>query len=171
MIVIRQMTKEELECARDIDVSESDDYHYRCVNGQLETVQQGWTRGNWDAVTWQETLADWDSYLGMDVILGAFVGEQLVGLASLSYGKTPTVAQLVSIHVSQPYRRHGIGAQLMQVLMGIARNQGVTRLYVWATNSPSAVNFYLNQGFQPVQPGSEFYTGEVLEDFPMIVDL
>src|SRR3712207_3187877 len=141
------MTKAELDCAHDIDVSESDDYVYRCVQGQLESLQQHWTRDDWDAGTWQATLADWDSHLGMDVIVGAFAGEQLVGLASLSYPKTGTVAHLVSIHVSRPYRRHGIGGRLMQEVMRRARTHGATHLYVWATTSPSAVNFYLDQGF------------------------
>ncbi|MEZ4870499.1 MAG: GNAT family N-acetyltransferase [Caldilineaceae bacterium] len=181
MITLRPLTKAELVCAPAIDLSETDEFFYHCVNGQLEMVQQPWRRGDWDAATWQDNLADWDGYLGLDVILGAFATEQLagkqltkeslVGLASLCYRKTATVAQVVSIHVSRPYRRQGIGTLLMQAMIRLARVDGATQLYVWATNTPSAIGFYLNHGFHPIAPGHEFYLAEAIDDIPLIMNL
>ena len=167
MITIRFMNEDELGLAADIDVSESGSAIYQCVAGQLKRIEQTWQRADWSAETWQENLADW-AFLGRDVILGAFADDhKLVGMAILGYHKTATMAQLVSIHVSRAYHRRGIGSQLLAKLVQMARDMGKTEMYVWATNSQAAVEFYLNQGFQPVQPGHAFYRGDI-EDIPMI---
>ncbi|MEM7125583.1 MAG: GNAT family N-acetyltransferase [Chloroflexota bacterium] len=166
MITLRKLNPNELTLAGEIDVSEEGNALYQCVDGRLNLIQQSWQRADWSAHTWQENLDDWQ-FLGFDEILGAFHDKTFVGMAILGYDKTATTAQLVSIHVSRPYQRQGIGGQLIEQLIELARQKEKKQLYVWATNSQSAVDFYLKHGFQPIQTGHVFYE-EVEDDIPML---
>ena len=85
----------------------------------------------------------------MDVVMGAFDGATLIGMASLRYRLTETMAQLVSLHVSRAYRRHGVATRLLHELMRLARLSKARELYVSANPSASAVGFYTRLGFAP----------------------
>lgn len=171
MITIREMENREWERVSEMDVSETDNFRYRVIGDALEQIPQTWSRAAWDAETWRSNLADWNAHLGIDLMVGAFDGEQLVGMASLCYVKVAGTAQLVSMHVSQSHRRQGIGELLMQQIVNAAQQDGADQLYVWATNSPSAVGFYLSQGFQPLKPDDALYNTEEDDDIQMIMKL
>ena len=81
-------------------------------------------------------------------LLGAFVEDKLVGLAILRYDLEPGMSQLALLHVSDGYRRQGIGAELTEEMIRMAKERGSTMMYVSATPSESAVGFYLSQGFE-----------------------
>ena len=59
--------------------------------------------------------------------------------------------QLVLLHVSRAYRRQGIAARLMDEVVTLARERGAAYLYISATESRSAVGFYLSQGCELAQ--------------------
>jgi N-acetylglutamate synthase-like GNAT family acetyltransferase len=111
--------------------------------------------------TWRDTLKP-------DVFLGAFAGEQLVGMASLRHRLAPNMAQLTTLHVSKPFRRAGVARELLRSVMGLAKESGARSIYVSATPSESAVGFYLSQGFRPADvPDPEMFRLEP-EDIHMI---
>ncbi|MBU1173915.1 MAG: GNAT family N-acetyltransferase [Alphaproteobacteria bacterium] len=83
--------------------------------------------------------------------LGAFDGGALIGIAMLTPGIEPGVAQLSFLQVSAAWRRHGIATRLLRILLDRARALGHARVYVTATPTPSAVGFYLRAGFVPVK--------------------
>jgi ribosomal protein S18 acetylase RimI-like enzyme len=149
MIVIRELTPDELQRAREIDVSESGCIICRCAGGEIRAVVEEWHRPSWSAAEWQETIEKWTVEHKWDVMLGAFASERLVGMASLRYRLTDTTAQLVSLHVSRDARRQGVATKLLQEIVRLAREGGAEELYVSATPSESAVGFYLKQGFRP----------------------
>ena len=118
-------------------------------NGELTAAPFEWQRPAWDAAHWEEKLTTWAQVLRWDVVIGAFDGATLVGLASLRYRLTETMAQLVSLHVSRAYRRHGVATQLVHELLRLARQSGARELYVSAAETPSAIGFYTRLGFAP----------------------
>ena len=70
-------------------------------------------------------------------------------VASLRYRLTETMAQLVSLHVSRAYRRHGVATRLVHELMRLARQSNARDLYVSAAPTASAIGFYTRHGFAP----------------------
>jgi GNAT superfamily N-acetyltransferase len=148
-ITIRRLSENDLRLAQGIDVSEEGQSVFRYINGQLTTEPREWHRPAWDALEWERKITTWAHAHGMDVVIGAFDGATLIGMASLHYRLTETVAQLVSLHVSRAYRRHGVATRLLQELMRLARRSNARELYVSANPSASAVGFYTRHGFAP----------------------
>ena len=146
---IRRLSESDLRLAPGIDVSEDGQLLYRYSNGKLTTEPREWHRPAWDAAQWEEKITTWAEVLRWDVVIGAFDGATLVGMASLRYRLTETVAQLVSLHVSRAYRRHSVATRLLRELLRLARQSNARELYVSATESESAIGFYTRHGFAP----------------------
>jgi ribosomal protein S18 acetylase RimI-like enzyme len=148
-VTIRRLSENDLRLAQGIDVSEDGHLLYRYRNGALTTEPREWHRPAWDAAHWEDKLTTWAQVLQWDVVLGAFDGATLVGMASLRYRLTETMAQLVSLHVSRAYRRHGVATQLVDELIRLAKQNNVSELYVSASEKESAIRFYTRHGFAP----------------------
>lgn len=83
------------------------------------------------------------------ILLGALDGDKLAGVAVL--GNRPIcgdedMLQMVFLHVSEGHRRRGIAGELMEEVVGRAKEKGAKRLYISATPSDSAIGFYFSQG-------------------------
>ncbi len=148
-VTTRQLAENDLRLAQGIDVSEDGQSLFRYINGQLTREPREWHRPAWDASEWQDKITAWAQVHKWDVVIGAFDGATLVGMASLRYRLTETVAQLVSLHVSRAYRRHGVATQLVHELLRLARQRNARDLYVSAAPTPSAIGFYTRHGFAP----------------------
>jgi len=85
------------------------------------------------------------------MMLGAFDGERLVGIAALRPHLTETMAELAFLHVSNGYRRQSIASRLFEQIVALARESNAQALYVSATPSGSAVGFYTSKGFEMTQ--------------------
>jgi ribosomal protein S18 acetylase RimI-like enzyme len=148
-ITIRRLSENDLHLAQGIDVSEEGQSLYRYFNGELTPEPREWRRPAWDAPQWEDKITAWAQVLRWDVVIGAFDGATLVGMASLRERLTETVAQLVSLHVSRAYRRHGVATRLLHELMRLARQSNARELYVSAAPTESAIGFYTRHGFVP----------------------
>jgi GNAT superfamily N-acetyltransferase len=83
------------------------------------------------------------------VFLGAFVAGKLVGVAVLGgerIGARSDQLQMAFLYVSNGYRRRGIATGLMDEVCRRARQNGARQLYISATETESAVGFYLGYG-------------------------
>ncbi|MBV7330828.1 GNAT family N-acetyltransferase [Chloroflexi bacterium TSY] len=163
----RQLTKDEIWLACDIDIAETGNLVYRFRSNELETEEKAWDRPNWSVEHWQENLKDWRDYVGIDCLYGAFVDGQIVGMTSLRYPREDGVALLVSIHVTREYRRGGIGQMLFQQILERARERGAKAIGVYAVPTDSAIGFYLAQGFRPRSVFSDDGNEETMEDIYM----
>ncbi len=169
---IRPLTRGELSRIAEVDVSEDGDRIYHNVAGRLVTESGSWHRPRWDADECQRRIAGFTAELDRgDAVLGAFAGDRLVGVASLRFRLSADMAQLVSLHVSQSYRRHGVASALVDEIFQRARASGAQRIYVSATPSDSAIGFYCRKGFELAeQVNEELFTLEP-EDIHMIKEL
>jgi predicted N-acetyltransferase YhbS len=71
------------------------------------------------------------------------------------------MAWLVFLHVSNAYRRQGVGSGLWSAAIDRVRAAGCLSIYVSATPSASAVGFYLDRGCEVVRvPHSALYAEE-----------
>ncbi len=172
---IRTLAPNELHLLSQIDVSETITLFYRMVDGKLESYQRTSARPHWNATDWAHETEMWQRNLMPDIWLGAFDGDRRVGAASLRYrlpGMTSArMAQLTTLHIDKAYRRQGVARQLFAEIKRLAKESGATSIYVSATESQSAVGFYLRQGFVPTEhPHPELFALEP-EDIHMICQL
>jgi len=88
-------------------------------------------------------------------LLGAFHGDEFMGLAVVDGRFEPDRAWLAFLHVSRPHRRRGAASALWSAAVDIALGAGARSMYVSATPTGSAVGFYLSRGCtlaDPVHP-------------------
>lgn len=171
MFEIRPLSAAELDRLAEIDVSESGSVVYALVNGELRGHAEEWQRPRWDATAWRRKYAEWQHTLKMDVALGAFDEERLVGMASLRYALTDSMAQLTTLHVDRAYRKRGVARALVQEVVRLVKESGAASLYVSAVPSESALGFYRSQGFALVdEPHPRLFELEP-EDIHMVKNL
>ena len=172
VITYREMAPAELPGrATEIDVSEHGAVVYTWIDGELKAVPEAWDRPRWTTETWHQEK--WSTVLSLAGVRawGAFHQEQLVGLVVYRPHLTAGMAQLAALFVSKDHRRQGIAARLTGEVGRQAKRDGHARLYVSATPSESAVNFYQRQGFVPTQDThAELYELEP-EDIHMVKEL
>lgn len=155
MIQIRQLPSSDIARLAEIDRSEHVRMSYTYRGGALQAKEVDWHVPAWFAEgegphSVQTMIRFCREHLeARGVLLGALDGERLAGAAILRDRLTESMAQLAFLHVSRPYRRQGIAARLVEEAARLARLAGARDLYVSATESQSAVGFYLSQGFRP----------------------
>ena len=80
---------------------------------------------------------------------GAFAGELLVGAVVLEnrfIGNAKDTLQMKFLHVSNNFRKQGLGKQLFALAEERAIELGAKKMYISATPSENTVNFYLHLG-------------------------
>ncbi len=173
----RWMEPDEVERVGEIDRAEQIRTGYEFTEGKLQQLIV-----NWDSPTWPAE-GDGEYTIAAQVrfcrdhlerkgrMYGAFDDEKLVGIGIIQQGVREGIAQLAYLHVSNGYRRMGIGERITKELTREAKRAGAMKMYVSATPSGSAVGFYLSRGFRPVDtPIPELFELEP-EDIHMMMDV
>jgi GNAT superfamily N-acetyltransferase len=149
---IRRLPPESLRLISDIDRSEEVRVGYTVEDGALISHRVHWLVPNWspsglDEHSVQHQIETWRPVLGRGgMLLGAFDGETLAGLAIIEPVFEPGTAWLAFMHVGRPHRRRGAATALWTEAERIAAAAGANTIYVSATPSESAVGFYLSKG-------------------------
>lgn len=174
-IVIRRLPADGLHRFAQIDRSEEIHVHYRQVGVQLieeavsDSVPDFFREGEHHSIP--ELVRTWQPVVdARGVLVGAFDGDVLAGLALLGNEPAPGILQVALLYVSRPYRRRGVANALMDEMESLARERDARALYVSATPSESAVGFYLSRGFRPTEPLPEPFAREP-EDIHMLFAL
>ena len=150
-VTIDQLADDQLGRIREIDRSEfaavvyvQDGVRLRAVPAALEIP--AWSERE------VEATCDWlrGKLAGGGVALGAFDGGGLVAMAALSGAPVGDRLELAFLYVSSEHRRGGIGRRLMDAIVDRALARGARSLYVSATETGSAVGFYLAYGCRPL---------------------
>lgn len=177
LITYRWMAPKEIEKFREIDRSEIIRTGYKYEDGKLQKMDVMWDAPNWDpngdhefSMTAQINFCR--SHLEKDGrMMGAFEGEVLIGIGIITPNIREGVVQLAYLHISNGYRRMGVGNHIFKVLVEEATRLGGREMYVTAVPSGSAVGFYTSKGFTPTDsPIPELFELEP-EDIHMIKTL
>ena len=171
---VRRLPAGSMELLAQIDRTEYVDYAYRVVDGRLERYPVDWDIPTFrregsgphsvqlHVDTWQPVLE------GAGILLGAFEGDELAGLAIAVPEFEPGMAWMAYMHISRDFRRRGVGTLLWNEAEQIARDSGATSMYVSAIPSGPAIDFYVGRGCQPVvEPHPELFAMEP-EDIHLI---
>jgi predicted N-acetyltransferase YhbS len=173
MIHTRRMGAHEVERLRELDVSEEGDIVYTRVDGEVVAVPEKWRRPRWSDEECSRRISSIRDDLteGGVVMIGAFDGDLLVGVATLRAYLSPGMSELAGLWVSCTHRRQGVATRLVDEVKRLAREAGSAALYVSGTPSRSAVGFYRSRGFRPtLDVNKELYEREP-EDIHMVLDL
>jgi ribosomal protein S18 acetylase RimI-like enzyme len=101
---------------------------------------------------------------------GAFIGERIVGFATVShhiFGATARYAELVCFQISEEYRRQGIGRKLFSMACEEARRLGAEKLYISSHSSKESQAAYRALGCTP----AEEINASLVEEEPFDVQL
>ena len=80
---------------------------------------------------------------------GAFYEGKVVGyilISTVLFGKSNQYMELLLYHVSEPYRRHGIGKELFKLACNTAKESGAKKLYISAHSSKESQAAYRKLG-------------------------
>lgn len=150
--IIKSLPTEALSRLAEIDRSEDVRLNYTYENGAIQAHKVDLQAPAWSAERIAAYIAELTPELEQGgVLLGALDGDRLAGVAVLGnrfLGRAQNQLQLVFLHVSREYRRQGVASQLFAAAANLARQRGAQVMYISATESESAVGFYLSQGCQ-----------------------
>lgn len=147
-IMIRMLARSETERTGEIDRSESIAESYCVRNGKLERVATPEWVPAFDPKELKTIIERQKDILQRDgAVFGAFEGNTLAGVASVDRKIMATgLCKMDILYVSRPYRKLGLGVQLLQACKEQAKAYGAAGLYISATPTRGTVDFYLRQG-------------------------
>jgi GNAT superfamily N-acetyltransferase len=164
------MPQSELVRIGEIDRSEHVTREYSYLRGSLEPRDvdvrvSPWARTGDHEHSVQGKINAWQPILEQGgILIGAFDGDSLVGIAIYRPRISEGMANLSVLHVSRSYRRRGIGSLLGEEVARLARADGARHLYVSATPSVPTVDFYRRHGFEPTdEPNEALFALEPLD--------
>jgi GNAT superfamily N-acetyltransferase len=177
MIDIHPMAATELDRIGEIDRSEHVTQEYSYRRGALEcrvvdVRVPTWSRAGDHEHSVQGMVNAWQPILDRGgTLVGAFNAHTLVGFAIYRPHLAEGMANLSALYVSRSYRSKGIASLLVAEVVRLAREDSARRLYVSATPSGSAVEFYRSQEFHPTDEPNEVLFAAELDDIHMILEL
>ncbi len=122
---------------------------WRFLEGAWRTIATPFTE-DWDLAQCRQVAGNLAEQLqGAWFAYGAFAGDQLVGYLAVSKEASGSARQYLVLplfHVSEPYRRQGIGQQLFSLAAAEARRLGVKKLYISAHSSVESQAAYRSLG-------------------------
>ncbi|MCB2223388.1 MAG: GNAT family N-acetyltransferase [Actinobacteria bacterium] len=152
---IRRLTADGLDAIGEIDRSERIEVSYAMEDGvlvatEVDRVVPPWrTDGSGEHTVGEKVGFCRPIVERGGVLLGAFDGRTVMGVAVVEPSFEPGLAWLAFLHVGRPHRRKGAASVLWEEAERIAREAGARTMYVSATPSGSAVGFYLSRGCVP----------------------
>ncbi len=160
MLASRHLSRDEIAQVWSIDRSEVSDSVYYLENGSLVLKSEHHDLKGWppaEAEHYTPVLLECFDQGGW--CYGHFDETRLVGAAILEsrfIGPRRNRLQLKFLHVSNAYRRRGVGGHLFGLAKAVAREKGAKQIYISATPSENTVNFYLRLGCRvTMQPDPE----------------
>ena len=160
VIDLRHLTYHDLGLFADIDRAEHLDVIYSIVDDELVSTSVDIEVPTWDSTGSGEhsvaRIVEFCAPLISDgaIFVGAFDRERVAGLVIVDPVFEPGLAWLSILHVSRWARRRGVGSRLWDAAVDAARAAGAPRLYVSATPTRSAVDFYLGHGCRLAGPAT-----------------
>lgn len=161
----RTLRREEIRQVWNIDRSEIIERVYYLQNGKLVLRPEhhdvaGWPTG--EAEKYTPILLECFDRGGW--FHGSFEDGRMTGVVVLDskwLGNPRDQLQLEFLHVSNAWRKRGLGRHLFNLAKTTAYESGARRLYISATPSENTVNFYLRLGCRlAAEPDPELFVRE-----------
>ena len=174
MIEIQALPADRLSIIAEIDRSEHVDTLLEARAGELTSRPVDIEVPRWTSEgSGPESVEGFIGFLGPILergatLLGAFDQEHVAGVAIVQERFEGDMAWLVFLHVTNAYRRQGVGSALWNAAIDRARSAGSQSIYASATPSASAVGFYLERGCEVVRVPHRALHAEEPDDIHLI---
>jgi len=173
LIIVKELPVSEIKQLALIDRSELVDSLYFVREGVLVKEEKqiqipAWSVEDSGSHSVPAKVRGMQDDLAQGCLLGAYLNGQLAGLGSIRYHLSEDTAQLLSLHISKPFRRQGVASAIYRELERLAINSGAQYFYVSACPTGSAVGFYTKQGFEPTDKPHPRLFAEEPEDIHMV---
>jgi GNAT superfamily N-acetyltransferase len=163
-MLFRTLQRHQIPLVWTIDRAEYIERIYVLQHGELvlqphNFAVPGWPPGNEE----KDTPLLYDIFDRGGAFLAAFANEDLVGAAVVDTqwrGPKGDLLQLARLHVSNGYRKQGLGTRLFTDARSWAGEQGARGLYISATPSENTINFYRSLGSVLAEPDPELFARE-----------
>lgn len=174
---IRRLTNSDITLICQIDRSEIVNSAYRVEDGELVEFPVSWDIPSWnregaDEHSLNQQIKHWTPVVNDGgILLGAFDGVQVLGLAIVVPEYEVGLTWLAFLHVSRPHRGRGAGAALWAASERIALDNRSSQIYVSAVPSGPTIDFYRRRGCElATSPHPELFAQEP-EDIHLIRNL
>lgn len=137
---------------------------YRKIDGEYRLKACPFT-DDWSAERKREKAAQLTG--GNLIAYGAFANGELIGFIGLQKALHGRRMILDTLHVSAPFRGHGIGKQLFLCGIAEAKQRGVEELYISACSSRETIAFYQAMGAEI----TDHPIPEMVEDEPFDIQM
>ncbi len=150
-ITYRPMRPDEMDRVEEIDRTEVIDHIYYLRDGELVLEEEHWELRGWPPGELPKIKENLRTCLQVGgAVWGAFEGDRLVGIAALDgrwYGRSSDTLDMYFLHISNGYRRQGLGRRLLEMTTERAKGMGAKRLFVSGLPSLNTITFYRAMGF------------------------
>ncbi len=174
-IEYRIIDASELDRLDEIDRTEVIEGIYYMRDGELVLEREHWDLKGWPPGHLEELKDHCRVHLGRGgTAWGAFDGDRLVGVASIDgipIDSSDDTINMPLLHVSNGYRRQGIGTRLFDLAADRAREMGARRMYVSGMPSENSIHFYTRRGCHSTDHVDPELFQREPEDIHMTVDL
>lgn len=148
-------------------VTKSEDEEHTVISMELENLETSYVK------QWNYTNDELDQYrklLKEGLSIGAYVGDELVGIAITEKKTWNRTLWVWEFHVHHDYHNKGIGRQMMEQLVVIGRKVGC-RVIVCETQNTNvpAIRFYRKVGFEVGAIDLSYYTNSDMINFEVAV--
>jgi GNAT superfamily N-acetyltransferase len=149
-LIYRDLSRDEIIKMKEIDRKELVEYNYRVKDGKLEMFEFYCDIKGFGAEHLNRIIDDlYKLYDNGGTIYGAFENSKLVGIVSLDSkfrGRNKDRLQLALLHVSNDYRKKGIGKYLVEIVKEKAKQLGASKIYISGAPIKNTIDFYMNVG-------------------------
>ena len=147
---IRELTRSEIPSIWQIDRSEVSDNIYYLRGGKLVLEPEHYDMTGWPPGEEEEyTPILLDCFDRGGHFWGAFEEEQLIGVVILEskfIGSQKDTLQMKFLHVSNNFRKQGLGKKLFLLAAEKAKELGAKKMYISATPAENTIHFYMHFG-------------------------
>ncbi len=172
-IEYRELKYEELKDLRKIDRRQTISRVYSFEAGSLREEEFKLELEKWDEDELRAYIKSLEEIYSRAYILGAFSGEELVGLMALDKKYLDEKKEYIcldKLYVSHDYRNLSIGKKLVAYGLREARKTSAKYLYISSSNFLETVEFYKGLGAELTRPIESMYEKEP-EDIHMRIEL
>lgn len=164
-MLFRPLQRDEIPLVWTIDRAEYIERIYVLQDGELVLQPHNFAVPGWPTgMEEKDTPLLYEIFDRGGALTGAFDAKQLVGVAVVDTqwrGRARDLVQLFFLHISNGYRKQGLGTRLVNDARATARELGARGLYISATPSENTVNFYRRLGSQVLaEPDPELFAQE-----------
>jgi GNAT superfamily N-acetyltransferase len=145
---IGEVNREELVMAEYVSTPDPSGFGLRTTRVEIPSPTE---TPHWSEQGIEGRINDWKPSVERGgFFYGAFDEERLAGFVILGPKRWDDSGEIVALFVDRKHRRHGVAGELMGKAEAVARERGISSMFLYSNPTESSVGFYLKSGYRIV---------------------